>query len=494
MVRRDFCKSSLVAAVAGIFDRAAIKSRAPGTLVQQSASTAPVTAYISEFIVNTRYEDIPEDVLALGKKSILDGFGLALAGSASGAGKLARQYLAMEGLCAGKASVIGTKIKAAPRFAALANGISIHADDYDDTATIPGDAVHATVPVLPPSFAFSEAGGRTGRDLMLAYHLGVEVECKIAEAISPRHYSDGFHATGTMGTFGSAAACAKLLGLNLSQTAYSLGIAAAEAGGLRANFGTMTKPFQAGHAAENGTIAAELASIGWTASPNILEAPKGYFQAAGGGFEAGQIMNRLGKPWTFVSPGILIKRFPCGTIQQPIMDAMLRLIQQNNISALEVGKVDVGGSQLEFDNLHHHRPKTGLEGKFSMEFCLSVLLVYGKAGLTEFTDAVVNRSELQEMIRRVNFYVDPQIEESASRILKIEMKDGTSYSERTGFAKGSPRNPMTLEEVAEKFRGSAQFARWPADKTDSIINILRSLESTSNLSLLSEHLTIEQTP
>jgi 2-methylcitrate dehydratase PrpD len=490
MVRRDFCKSSLVAAVAGLFDRKTIKSFASPAILQKSPATAPVTAYVSEFVVNTRYEDIPEDVLALGKKSILDGFGLALAGSASGVGKLAQQYLEMQGLCADKASVIGTKIKVAPRFAALANGISIHADDYDDTATIPGDAVHATVPVLPPVFAFSEVAGRTGKDLMLAYHVGVEVECKIAEAISPRHYSDGFHATGTMGTFGSAAACAKLLGLNLSQTGYSLGIAAAEAGGLRANFGTMTKPFQAGHAAENGTIAAELASIGWTASPNILEASKGYFQAAGGGFEAGQIMNRLGKPWTFVSPGILIKRFPCGTIQQPIMDAMLRLIQQNKILAPEVAKVNVGASQLEFDNLHHHLPTTGLEGKFSMEFCLSILLVTGKAGLGEFTDSVVNRPEIQEMIRRVNFYVDPQIEESASRILKIEMKDGKVFSDRTGFAKGSPRNPMTFEEVADKFRGCAQFAAWSAEKTESIIIIVRSLESTLDVGRLSKELTI----
>ena len=156
-----------------------------------------------------------------------------------------------------------------PRFAALANGVSIHADDYDDT----GSALHVTAPVLPPAFALCELGRRSGKDLMLAFHVGVEVENKIGDAISPRHNKDGFHTTGTCGSFGSAAACAKLRGLNATQTACALGIAASEASGIRDNFGSMTKPFHAGHAAENGTVAADLALLGWTAADDILEAP-----------------------------------------------------------------------------------------------------------------------------------------------------------------------------------------------------------------------------
>ena len=157
---------------------------------------------------------------------------------------------------------------------------------------------HPTVPVLPPAFALCEVGRRSGKDFLLAYHLGVEVECKIAEAIAPRHYDEGFHTTGTIGSFGSAAACARLRGLDARQTAYALGIAATEGGGFRHNFGSMTKPFHAGHAAENGTVAADLAALGWTASEDILEAPLGFFQAAGGSFDPGSIVGRLGKPWT----------------------------------------------------------------------------------------------------------------------------------------------------------------------------------------------------
>ncbi len=210
--------------------------------------------------------------LTLGKKSILDGFGLALAGSVSVMGPLVRQYVKSLGTAEEKTSIIGTGMKSHPRFASFANGVSIHADDFDDTQLaaakdrIYGLLTHPTVAVLPPSFALCELGKRSGKDLMLAYHMGVEVECKIAEAIAPRHYDDGFHTTGTCGSLGSAAACTKLRGLNALQTTYALGIAATEGGGFRDNFGSMTKPFHAGHAAENGTVAADLAALGWTAA------------------------------------------------------------------------------------------------------------------------------------------------------------------------------------------------------------------------------------
>ena len=269
MQRRDFCKSSMMAA--------GLALGGPTLSAPSAAEEFPkapgLTHYLAEFIVNTRYEDIPDDVMALGKKSILDGFGLALAGSVSTLAPPMKEYIQSLGPCAGKSSMIGTAQKLSPRFAAFANGNFIHADDYDDTQLavakdrVYGLLTHPTVPVLPPAFALCEAGGRSGKDLLTAYHVGVEVECKIAEAISPRHYNDGFHTTGTVGSFGSAAACAKLRGLDVTKTAYALGVAAAEAGGLRENFGSMTKPFHAGHAAEAGVVAADLAALGWTAAP-----------------------------------------------------------------------------------------------------------------------------------------------------------------------------------------------------------------------------------
>ena len=501
MKRRDFFKSSVAVAAAAGLTSSGLAAATPSCSEGELSKAPGLTKYVSEFIVNTKYEDIPQTVLDLGKKSLLDGFGLALAGSASEMGPLVRKYLQNLGVTqgSGKASIIGTSIKTEPRFAAFANGVSIHADDFDDTQLssakdrVYGLLTHPTVSSLTPSFALSEIGNRSGKDFILAYHLGVETECKIAEAISPRHYNDGFHTTGTCGSFASTAACAKLRGLNPTQTAYALGIAAAEGGGLRDNFGSMTKPFHAGHAGENGTVAVELAAIGWTAAPDILEAPLGFFQAAGGGFDPASIVNKLGKPWTLADPGVSIKPFPCGSLNHPAMGAFLDLVVKNDIQPDQVEKIDLGANHSMTTTLYHHRPMTGLQGKFSMEFCLSILLLRRKAGLIEFTDAVVQRPDVQAMIPRVNFYVDPEAEQAGfdkmTSIIKIHMKDGRVIAGRAQFAKGSPANPMSYEEVADKFRGCADFAKWPRKKAETIIEAVKSLERAPDMENLTAALT-----
>src|SRR6266852_4506366 len=268
MRRRDFGKASLGASatsvIAGSVNGAGVPSRA-------DFPKAPgLTEYVGKFVWQTKYEDIPGEVIELGKKSILDGLGLALAGSKAQSGALCRKYLETIGVCDGKSTIIGSGRKTSPRFAAFVNGVSIHADDFDDTQLavakdrVYGLLVHPTVPVLPAILAFSEHRNISGKELMLAYHLGVEVECKIAEAIAPRHYQDGFHSTGTCGPFGSAVAAAKLLRFEISKILDTLGLVASQSGGLRENFGTMTKPFQAGHAAESGLASAELVALGWT--------------------------------------------------------------------------------------------------------------------------------------------------------------------------------------------------------------------------------------
>ena len=484
MIRRDFFKTPLALAGLAVARPAVVDA-------EELASAPGLTHAVAEFVVNTRYEDIPNEVIALGKKTLLDGFGLALAGSASVVAPVVRRYIATLGSATKSSTIVGTSMKVPPRFAAFANGISIHADDYDDT----GSALHVAAPILPPAFALCEEERRSGKELMLAFHVGVEVASKIGDAIFPRHDREGFHTTGTIGSFGSAAACAKLRRLTPQQTAYALGLAASQAGGIRRNFGSMTKAFHAGHAAENGSVAADLAALGFTAAGDVLETPLGFFQAAGGGFDPAAIVNRLGRPWMFSSPGDLIKRFPCGTIQQPVMDATLRLIAEHRIKAADVDRAEVGGNQSNVNTLFRHRPTTGLEAKFSMEFAVAVLLVDGKAGLGQFTDASVQRTEVQDMIGRVKFYADPEfdrlgregafqavLEEPA--IVRIHMKDGRTLSTRTEPAKGSPRNPMTFEEVADKFRTNAEFARWPAAKTEAIIKLVNTLEGASTVAPL----------
>jgi 2-methylcitrate dehydratase PrpD len=454
-----------------------------------------LTNYVGKFVVETRYEDIPSAIIELGKKSILDGLGLALAGSRAQTGSICRRYLEHLSVCGGKATIVGTGLKTSPRFAAWTNGTSIHADDFDDTQLsaardrVYGLLVHPTVPVLPAIFALAEGKGVSGKEFMLAYHLGVEVECKIAEAISPRHYQDGFHSTGTCGPFGSAAACAKLLRFNLSKVLNGFGLVASQSGGLRENFGTMTKPFQAGHAAESGVASAELVGLGWSAAEQILEAERGFFHAFGGTFDPSAIVDRLGKPWTFASPGISLKPYPSGSLTHPAMTELARLIAANNIQAAQLEKLDVGANHNMTTTLLHHQPKTGLEAKFSMEFCMAILLLRGKAGLSEFTDQVVQRTDVQDLIHRINFYVDPEAERAGydkmTSLLKIHFKDGRVIAGRADFGKGSPADPMTFEEAATKFRGCADYAEWPKTKTEKIIDFVKALESAKNVDALS---------
>jgi 2-methylcitrate dehydratase PrpD len=454
-----------------------------------------LTAYVGRFVATTTYEQIPEEVIELGKKSILDGLGLALAGSRAETGSISRKYIQQMGVCNGKATIIGSAQRTSPRFAALVNGISIHADDFDDTQLaaakdrVYGLLMHPTVPVLPAIFALAQQRAVSGKEWMLAYHVGAEVECKIAEAVAPRHYQDGFHTTGTCGPLGSAAACAKLLKFDLPKTLNAFGLAASQSAGLRENFGTMTKPFQAGHAAETGLISAELVALGWTAAEQILEADRGFFHAAGGSYDPSAIMDRMGNPWTFASPGVSLKPYPSGSLTHPAMTELARLIDVHKIQATQVEKVDVGANHNMTTTLLHHQPRTGLEAKFSMEFCLAILLLEHKAGLGQFSDKVVQRPDVQEMIRRINFYVDPEAEgagyDKMTSILKIHLTDGSVITGRADFGKGSPANPMNFDETAEKFRGCAEFAEWPKAKTEEIITFTKALEAAPDVSALS---------
>lgn len=454
-----------------------------------------LTKYVADFIVNARPEDLPSEVIEVGRKSILDGFGLAVSGSVAKSGELVRQHLADLELGEGVATVIGGGRRVAPRFAAFANGVGIHADDYDDTQLavakdrVYGLLTHPTAPALPAAFAVSELVKARGLDFMLAYHLGVEVECKIAEAINPRHYQTGFHATATCGTFAAAAAASRLLGFDVDKTLRALSIAGSQSAGLRENFGTMTKPFHAGRSSESGVAAAQFASYGWTATPKILEAPRGFFSAAGGGYDINAIMGKLGSPWTFADPGVSIKPHPSGSLTHPGMTEMLRLIREHGIRAQEVRHVRVGTNSNMPNALIHHRPKDELQAKFSMEFCMAILLLEGRAGLAEFTDEVVMREDVRAMIEKVDFVVDDEAEAAGyhlmTTIIDIDMKDGRKFSGRADFGKGSPAFPMSYDEVAGKFRENVTLAGMSAEKADEIVELVRHVEDLPSLDRLS---------
>lgn len=496
MRRRDFGKLSFATLASTLLTEEVPTASGKGSAAGGNACPPPfsevkgVTAHVAEFVTNTRYEAIPQTVIELGKKSILDGFGLALAGQHAESGPIMLRYLDSVD-SRGKSTVIGTRRATSPEFAALVNSVAIHAEDFDDTqlsaekSKTYGLLMHPTAPVLPAAFVLAEQLGISGKEFMLAYHLGVEVECKMSESIAPRAYEEGFHTSAICGPFGAAAACARLRKLDVGKTRIAFGIAASASGGLREEFGTMTKPFQVGHGAEDGYAAVELARLGWTAADNIIEAERGFMRAVAGTYDPQWLLERLGAPWTLESPGVSIKPYPSGSLTHPAMTEMMDLIGKHDIRPDQVASVDVGASYNNVQTLLYHDPHTGLEGKFSMEFCMAILLLERKAGLPQFQDAVVNRPDVQAMVRKVRFHVDPKAEAAGNdkmmSIIGITLKNGQVITGQSSFGKGSPANPMSYDEVADKFRGSAEFAHWPTAKVERIIEFVRVLERQSDM-------------
>jgi 2-methylcitrate dehydratase PrpD len=278
------------------------------------------------------------------------------------------------------------------------------------------------------------------------------------------------------------------MGLNVEQTLRALSIAGSQSAGLRENFGTMTKPFHAGRSSESGVAAAQFALYGWTATDKILEAPRGFFRAAGGGYDESAILNKLGAPWTFADPGISIKPHPSGSLTHPGMTEMRRLIRENGIRAEDVVRVRVGTNHNMPNALIHHRPQNELQAKFSMEFCMAILLLEGRAGLAEFNDETVHRADVKAMIEKVDFVVDDEAEaagyDKMTTLIDISLKDGRKISGRADFGKGSPANPMSYDEVAEKFRETAGFGGLAQDRIEDVIAMVRDLETLGSIERL----------
>jgi 2-methylcitrate dehydratase PrpD len=450
-----------------------------------------LTREVAEFIGSASLADIPEAVQRLAKRSILDGLGLAVAGSRSTAAHIARLEVGGYGALTQESSVLGKDMRVPARFAAFLNGLSIHADDFDDTqlAVAPdrvyGLLTHPTAPVLPAALALAERDDLSGEAVLLAYLVGVEVATKVSEAIDPRHYDQGFHSTATAGTIGAGAGAARIMGLDTDAIATCLGIAASQAAGLRENFGTMTKPLHAGRASESGVLAASLAGAGFTAATDILEARRGFFLAAGGGFDIAAIQGRLGSPWTFAEPGISIKPHPSGSLTHPAMGALLDLVLEHHVRPEQVRSVRVGTNRHMPNALIHHRPTTELQAKFSMEFCMAILLLERRAGLPEFTDEVVNRPDVQRMIERVDFTVDEAADEGGfhemTSLITVELEDGRVFRARAEFAKGSPTNPMSDDELIDKFSACLAWGGIPAALGRDVAARILALEEEPNL-------------
>ena len=451
-----------------------------------NAASFSATRKLAEFALKTRLAEIPAEVQELGRGHMLDSLGLMLAGSMAQGSRIVRGYFEDTGM-GGAASVVGSALRLPPRFAAFTNGCAVHADDYDDTSpqNLPtrNGGVHASGSVLAAVLATAEPRGASGTAVAEAFHAGVEVACKINHAVDNRHYSDGYHATGTVNVFGTCAAVGRLLGLDTDKLCTALGIAGSQSAGLRENFGTMMKPFHSGHAADGGTFAAELAARGFSASANILESKRGFFHA-GGGFDPGVLDGRIANPWAFADPGMWIKPYPCGALNHPAMTLLEDWIAAHDIKPAEVERIEVQTNAKIHNILLHHRPTSGLQGKFSLPFCLAIIMLRRKAGLAEFTDAVVTDPTVQAMIDRVSYtpYADigPDFT-NVTTFLTVKLKDGRSFSERVDVGKGHPKRRMDYTALAGKFRDCAAFAGWPAAKSDVVVEMVRGIEKIRDI-------------
>jgi len=436
-----------------------------------------ITETIAEFVNKTSLKEIPDKAIDIAKISILDCIGVTIAGSTHSTGKIITSFIKELG-AEPKASVVCGGFRTSAPQAAFANGVMAHALDYDDdNDTILG---HPSVVLLPAALALGEEYEASGENVLEAYILGLETEAKIGSIINMEHYNQGWHATGTLGTLGAAAACAKIMGLNIEQIRMAIGIAASSSCGLRQNFGTMTKPFHAGNAARSGVIAAMLAKRGFTADREILETPFGFFNLfCGKGKYRLNNINRLGNPFEIISPGVTIKQYPCCAGIHSSIDAILYLIDQYDINAEMVDSVECLVHPLVPEVLIHSRPKTGLEGKFSMEFCMAIALLDKRVELKQFTDEKVLHPKTQDLLKRVRMYANPDMQgedyyEPVS-VVKIKLKDGEEHSHQVDVPEGSPKRPLTREKVINKYENCCELV-FPESKIKQSIDILENLE------------------
>jgi 2-methylcitrate dehydratase PrpD len=348
---------------------------------------------------------------------------------------------------AAQASVLGRHEKVDMASAALLNGITSHTFDFDDThlKTI----IHPAGPVASAVLALAEHSKTSGRDIIDALVIGIDVSCRVGNAMYPEHYDRGWHITGSTGTLGAAAACARLLKLDVQQTAMALGIAASQPVGMREQFGTMTKPFHPGGAARAGLMSALLASKGYTASPKALEAPRGMMQTVSTKNDWTEITGELGQRFEISFNSY--KPFACGIVIHPSIDACAQLRAQS-VTPEQVERIELKVHSLVLELTGKKEPQDGLQAKFSVYHGCAAGLTFGYAAEEEFSDDIVNRADMVALRRKVVATVDDSIDEASADVTAV-LKDGRRVHVFVEHAIGSLQNPMTDALLEAKFHG-----------------------------------------
>lgn len=412
-------------------------------------SNAPVTARLAEFCRTIRYDDIPSDAIEVARQCLLDWLGVTIAGSSEPLAEMLRAEVLDEGGNA-QATLIGSGHQVTAKQAALVNGAASHALDYDDVNLAMSG--HPSVPIWPALLALAEWRGGSGKDVLAAFAAGYEMECRIGSLVMPSHYSTGFHSTGTLGAFGAAAACAHLLGFNQDQWERTLGIAGAQAAGLKSMFGTMCKPLHAGKAAANGLFAALMAERGFTSNPEVLETAQGFAATQATAANTERALAGLGEH--FAVRDTLFKYHAACYGTHETIEGVLRLKQANGLTTGDLAGIDLVVPQGHLAMCNIQQPTTGLEGKFSLRFTAALAFVDGETSDAAFTDDRVQQPRLTALRDRVT--VTPQDGDwDRGTGVTLRTSDGRSFSEHVNLNIPAADVALQRQRLEAKFRGLA---------------------------------------
>ncbi|MCE7929595.1 MAG: MmgE/PrpD family protein [Chloroflexi bacterium CFX7] len=447
------------------------------------AESPPITRMLAEKVSAIRFEELPPEVVFLARQCLLDWMGVTLGGfNEPLAGILRADALEQGGHP--QATLIGSGERVTTAQAALVNGAASHALDFDDVHL--GMSGHPSVPVIPGLLALAEQRRATGRDFVAAFVAGFEMECRVGALVMPGHYQAGFHATGTLGTFGAAAACAHLMQLDADQWRNALGIAGAQAAGLKSMFGTMCKPFHAGKAAANGLLAASLAARGFTSNADVLETAQGFGATQTGTLSPERALRGLGEDYAI--RGTLFKYHAACYGTHETIEGVLRLREENGLDAAKVDAVDllVPPGHLAMCNIPE--PATALEGKFSLRFTAALALAGRGSSEAAFTDEAVHDPALVALRDRVT--VRPRSEEQGVAIgggtdVTVRLRDGGELRKRVNLDIPASDLGQQWRRLVEKYRSLAEPAIGPV-RASALLSAIEGLEGADSMAAVAE--------
>lgn len=415
-------------------------------------STTAATDRLVRFILESRWSDIPPAVRHDTTRALVNLLGTALGGSGDEAIEIAVTTLGAFSGSSQPCKLIGRPERLDMLTAAFVNAASGNVQDFDDTHH--PTVIHPTAPVAAPLLALAQTRLVTGAALLHALALGIEVACRLGNAVTPKHYVHGWHITSTCAVVGAAAGCAKLLGLDARQTANALGLAANQACGLVESLGSMAKSVSVGNAARNGLLSALLAQRGYTAAPATLEGERGFIAVLGVEPQAPALVERLGEQWEVSRNAI--KPYPNGVVLHPVVDACLALRERHGLTADAIAAVTVRGNPLLRQRADRPQPTSGREAAVSVQHTAAVCFLDGRAGVRDYTDQRASDPAVRTFGMRVTVEDDPTIAVDAARVT-LRLHDARTLSEFVPHALGSLERPMSDAQIEAKVRDLARF-------------------------------------